>query len=142
MADRRTRRLDGTVDAGRTRMAESSKQAWEDVGERFASFGRLVAEHYKQRGEERGAPTAEEDRRRLEEAVATITRQLDQAFSSLGDTLRDPEAKDDLKTAARAVGDALAITFTEVGAEVRKRVGPSAKGATDEEGPGGDEPEA
>lgn len=125
-------------------MAESSKQAWEDVGERFASFGRMVAEHYKQRGEERGTPTTEEDRRKLEEALATITRQLDQAFTSLGDTFRDPEAKDGLKQAARSVGDALAITFTEVGAEVRKRVGGSAKGSADEPGedePGEDEPE-
>jgi len=108
-------------------MPENSKEAWEDVGERFASFGRLVAEHYKQRGEERSTPTPEEDRRKLEEALATITRQLDQAFTSLGDTFRDPEAKDGLKQAARSVGDALAVTFTEVGQEVRKRVGGSDK---------------
>lgn len=121
-------------------MPESSKEAWEDVGERFASFGRMVAEHYKQRGEERGAPPTEEDRRKLEEALATVTRQLDQAFTSLGDTFRDPDAKEGLKQAAKSVGDALAVTFTEVGQEVRKRVGSSGKGSSEQ--PGGDQPEA
>ncbi len=122
-------------------MVENSKQAWEDVGEHFASFGRTVAEHYRQRGEERGAPPSEEDRRKLEEAVETITRQLDQAFTSLGDTIRDPEAKEGLKQAARSVGDALAITFTEVGQEVRKRVGGAGKGSESEPGGEGSEGE-
>jgi hypothetical protein len=113
-------------------MTGSSKEAWEDVGERFAAFGRMVAEHYRQRGEAVGAPPTEEDRRRLEEAIATMTRQLDQAFTSFGDTLRDPEAKASLKQAARSVGDALAVTVTEVGQEVRKRVGGSSKGTPSE----------
>lgn len=119
-------------------MAESSKQAWEDVGERFTTFGRTVAEHYRQRGEERGAPPTEEDRRKLDEAIETLTRQLDQAFTSLGDTLRDPEAKEELKQAARSVGSALTVTFTEVGQEVRKRVGSAGKGSEGESG--GEEP--
>jgi hypothetical protein len=127
-------------------VAESSKQAWEDVGERFSTFGRTVAEHYRQRGEERGAPPTEEDRRKLEEAVETLTRQLDQAFTSLGDTLRDPEAKEELKQAARSVGSALTVTFTEVGQEVRKRVGSAGKDSASEPGGeesgGGDAPEA
>ncbi len=120
-------------------MAEGTKQAWEDVGDRFTSFGKMVAEHYRQRGEERGAPPTEEDRRKLEEGLATITRQLDQAFTSFGDTLRDPEAKESLKQAAKSVGDALAVTFTEVGQEVRKRVGGSDKGPDET---GGDAPQA
>jgi hypothetical protein len=87
-------------------MAGSSKEAWDEVGERFAVFGRALAARYKQLEQERGA-TTEEDKRRLDEAVSTITRQLDQAFTSVGDTIRDPRAKDDLKLAARSVGDAL-----------------------------------
>ena len=121
-------------------MVENSKEAWEEVGDRFAAFGRMVAEHYKQRGETVGAPPSEEDRRKLEEAVATVTRQLDQAFTSFGDTLRDPEAKESLKQAARSVGDALSVTVTEVGHEVRKRVGGSKKRSGSE--PGASEPGA
>jgi hypothetical protein len=120
-------------------MAEGTKQAWEDVGDRFAAFGRMVAEHYRQRGEQQGAPPTEEDRRKLEEALATVTRQLDQAFTAFGDTLRDPEAKESLKQAARSVGDALTVTFTVVGQEVRKRVAGSDEGSGET---GGDAPHA
>jgi hypothetical protein len=105
-------------------MADSSKEAWDEVGERFAVFGRALAARYKQLEQDRGA-TTEEDKRKVEEALSTITRQLDQAFTSLGDTIRDPGAKDGLKQAARSVGDALAITFSEVTEEVRKRIGRS-----------------
>lgn len=103
-------------------MAESSKEAWDEVGERFAVFGRALAARYKQLEQERGA-TTEEDKRKVEEAIQTVTRTLDQAFTSLGDTIRDPAAKDGLKQAARSVGDALGVTFTEVADEVRKRMG-------------------
>ena len=126
-------------------MAESSKEAWDEVGERFATFGRALAARYKQLEQERGA-TTEEDKRKLEEAVQTVTRTLDQAFTSLGDTLRDPHAQKGLKDAARSVGDALGVTFSEVSGEVRKRIGRS--GGPDEppERPNGssegDEPKA
>lgn len=105
-------------------MARSSKDAWDEVGERFAVFGRALAARYKQLEQERGA-TTEEDKRKIEEAFSTLTRQLDRAFTSLGDTIRDPSAKDDLKLAARSVGDALTVTFQDVSDEVRKRIGRS-----------------
>ncbi len=105
-------------------MAESSKEAWDEVGERFAVIGRALAARYRQLELERGT-TTEEDKRKVEEALSTITRQLDQAFTSLGDTIRDPGAKDGLKQAARSVGDALAISFSEVSDEVRKHIGRS-----------------
>lgn len=105
-------------------MAESSKEAWDEVGERFAVFGRALAARYKQLEQERGA-TTDEDKRKVEEAIQTVTRTLDQAFTSLGDTIRDPAAKQGLKDATRAVADALGVTFSEVSVEVRKRVGRS-----------------
>lgn len=105
-------------------MAGSSKEAWDEVGERFAVFGRTLAARYKQLEQERGT-TPEEDKRKIEEAFSTLTRQLDQAFTSIGDTIRDPAAKDGLKQAARSVGDALGVTFQEVSDEIRKRIGKS-----------------
>jgi hypothetical protein len=115
-------------------MAGSSKEAWDEVGDRFATFGRALAARYKQLEQERGA-TTEEDKRKIEEAFSTITRQLDQAFTSLGETIRDPSAKDDLKQAARSVGDALGVTFQEVSGEIRKRIGKSEAGETPPERP-------
>lgn len=115
-------------------MAGSSKEAWDEVGERFAVFGRALAGRYKQLEQERST-TTEEDKRKIEEAFSTLTRQLDQAFTSLGDTIRDPQAKDDLKLAARSVGDALTVTFQEVSGEIRKRVGKGGSSETPPERP-------
>lgn len=102
-------------------MVERSKQAWNDVGERFASWGRLVAERYRQA--EGSGPSAEETRKDLEEAAKGLAEQLNRAFTALGDTIRDPEAKKDLTDAVKALGDAVAVTVTETGEEVRKRFG-------------------
>lgn len=126
-------------------MVEGSKEAWDDVGDKFATFGRALAARYKQLEQERGT-TTDEDKRKLEEAIQTVTRTLDQAFTSLGDTLRDPHAQQGLKDAARSVGDALGVTFSEVSGEVRKRIGRGGDTTDAPERPdasaGGNEPKA
>jgi len=105
-------------------MAESSKEAWNEVGDKFGEWSRMLGEKYRKRGEELGA-TAEEDRKKLEDAIQTVTRQLDQAFTSFGETLRDPEAKQHLKEATKSLGDALSTTFSEVGDQIRSKLGSS-----------------
>lgn len=105
-------------------MAGSSKDAWNEVGERFGEWSKMLGERYRKRGEELGA-TSDEDRRKLEEAVNAVTRQIDQAFTSLGETLRDPAAKQQLKDATKSLGDALSATFSEVGEQVRSKIGGS-----------------
>ncbi len=105
-------------------MAGNTKDAWDEVGDRFAEWSRMLAERYKLRGEQLGANSLE-DRRKLEEAVQGVTRQLDQAFTALGETLRDPEAKKSLGNAARAFGDAMSTTLSEAGDQIRSRFGSS-----------------
>jgi hypothetical protein len=105
-------------------MAESSKEAWNQVGDKFGEWSRLLGEKYRKRGEELGT-SAEEDRKKLDDAIQTVTRQLDQAFGSFGETLRDPEAKHQLKEATKAFGDALSTTFSEVGEQIRNKLGSS-----------------
>src|SRR4029450_13839456 len=73
-------------------MADSAKEAWNEVGDKFGEWSRLLGERYRKRGEELGS-TVEEDRKKLDDAFQTVTRQLDQAFTSFGETLRDAEAK-------------------------------------------------
>jgi hypothetical protein len=105
-------------------MAGGTKDAWEDVGERFSEWGRMVAERHRKLGQEQGS-VPDEDRRKLDEAVQAVTRQLDQAFKALGDTFRDPEGKQQLNRAVRSLGDALSTTFNDAGEEIRKRFGGS-----------------
>jgi hypothetical protein len=98
-----------------------SNDAWAEVDRRFSEFGRLVAERHRKAGQEQGAPPPEQAKRSLEEAFSVVTRQLDVAFSTAGDTIRDPETKETLKQAGKAVMNALASTVSDVGNEIRKR---------------------
>ena len=103
-------------------MAES-KAAWDRVGEDFKALGRQVKQHYDQRprpaGTEGAAPSAE--RRKVDEALEKLRNSLDQAFSALGDAVRDPEVGEQTKKAATSLSDALTATFSEASERFRKR---------------------
>jgi hypothetical protein len=101
-----------------------TNEAWNEVGERFASWGRHLAERYK----DTSGPvreSAQESQRKLEAAGRDITDALDRAFTALGDTIRDEQAKQDLKEAVRALGDAVSVTVTETTQRIRQSVGSS-----------------
>jgi len=99
-------------------MAQHAKDAWNEVGERFASWGRHLSDHYKQAG---SGPTAKETQHKLEEAARQIGTQLDRAFSAIDGTLRDAEAKMDLKGAVGAIGSAVGATIDDAGNAIRRR---------------------
>ena len=102
-------------------MTGDSKEAWAEVDRRFSEFGRIVADRYRKAGDGRTPDETQEMRRSLEDAFSKVTRRLDQAFSSVGDTIRDPEAKESFKQAGKAVLTAFGATANEVGDQVRKR---------------------
>jgi hypothetical protein len=106
-------------------MAES-RAAWEQVGEEFRALGRQVKEHYEQQprskgpeGEGDGPPPA--DRRKVDEALQKLTESLDQAFSALGEAIRDPRFGEQTKKAAGSLNDALNATFAEASERLRKK---------------------
>jgi hypothetical protein len=109
-------------------MAES-KAAWDKVGEDFRALGRQVKQHYDQRprpGTEvqeapEGQATPAGDRRKVDEALEKLRNSLDQAFSALGDAVRDPQVGDQTKKAATSLSDALTATFAEASERFRKR---------------------
>jgi prophage DNA circulation protein len=103
-------------------MADSAKDAWTNVGERFSSWGRRVADRYKETG---ATETPQETQRKLEEAARELGDQLNRAFTALGDTLRDEQAKQDLRKAVGAIRDAVAATVNEAGTAIRERLGQS-----------------
>ena len=108
-----------------------TNEAWNEVGERFASWGRHVSERYK----DASGPvreSAQESQRKLEDAARDITDALDRAFTALGDTIRDERAKDDLKQAVRALGDAVSVTVAETTERIRRGVGSSSQDPTGE----------
>ncbi len=112
-------------------MAES-RQAWEDVGERFAALGRRVKQFYEQRGGQEAASPA--DRREVEDALRKLADSLDQAFTAVGDAARDPAFGEETRRAAASLGEALSATFAEVSDDLRDRFRGKGKG------PGGPAP--
>jgi hypothetical protein len=106
-----------------TTMADNAKDAWSEVSDRFTSWGKLVTERYRERKPDAGTgETSEESGRKLDDAARDLSDQLNRAFSALGDTLRDAEAKDRLKEAVKTLGDAVTLTVNETTEEVRKRL--------------------
>jgi hypothetical protein len=126
-------------------MAES-RAAWDKVAEDFKVLGRHVKQHYDQRprpegsGEPQGgapvdrgsevqkvpedqqgqAPPAA-DRRKVDETLEKLRDSLEQAFSALGDAVRDPQVGEQTKKAANSLSDALTATFSEASERFRKR---------------------
>ena len=113
-------------------MAEN-KAAWDKVGEDFRALGRQVKQHYDQRPrpEEPGEPqggapenregTPPADRRKVDEALQKLTESLEQAFSALGDAVRDPQVGEQTRKAAGSLSDALTATFAEASERFRKK---------------------
>ena len=100
--------------------AENAKQAWNDVGERFSSWGSRLSDHYRQAGGA-GRSTVEGSQRKLEEAAREIGNEIGRALTALGDTINDDDAKKELKLAVSAIGDAVTVTVSEAGKAVRGR---------------------
>ena len=104
-------------------MPQNAKQAWNEVGDRFASLGRHLSDHYKEAG---SGQSAKEAQRKLEEAARQIGNQLDRAFSALDGTLRDAEAKKDLKDVVPVHLGHHQVQHDRVGVLVERRLDPPA----------------
>src|SRR5262245_22559075 len=106
-------------------MAES-KAAWDQVGEDFKVLGRQVKQHFDQQprpetGGQEGQAAPAADRRKLDEAREKPRDSLDQAFSALGDAVRDPNVGEQTKKAATSLSEALTATFSEASERFRKK---------------------
>jgi hypothetical protein len=101
---------------------KQTRKAWDEVGKEFSDVGRRIGEHYRKLGEETRSAAAAQ-RQTVTEAVRKAVDQLDQAFTGLGNALRDPETKRTLTRATHSLRQALDVTFGALGEEIRKRTG-------------------
>jgi hypothetical protein len=102
---------------------DETKRAWDEVGDGFVNLRKIISERYRDLGEERGSRTATPEEGRTADAFRRATDELDRAFTSLGDTLRDDDAREQMRDTGRKLSDALKVTFAEVSDEVRRAVG-------------------
>jgi hypothetical protein len=99
-------------------MAES-REAWEQVGREFSALGRQVRQRYEQQSGSDAAPAAEQ--RKVDDALRQLRDSLDQAFTALGEAIRDPEFGEQTKKAAGSLSDAMSATFSEVSERFKRR---------------------
>jgi len=122
-------------------MTESAKQAWSEVGDRFSSFGRRVADRYREAGSDEAAES-EASQRELQRVAKELVDELARGFSAIGATIRDEEAKRDLGNTVSAIGDAITATVNEASEGIRSgrtgSSGDSAEGSGGAEGSEGD----
>ena len=113
-------------------MTDDAKQAWGDVGEKFASWGRRVSDRYKE--SEHSEAETEETTRELQRVAREVIDGVTRGVSAVGGTLRDHEATEDLKAAVGSLGDAITATVAEATDAMRsgKKSEPSDAAAPDE----------
>jgi hypothetical protein len=104
-------------------MTESAKEAWSEVGDRFATWGRQVVDRYH--GSATDEADADETEREMKRAAKDLVDELARGFSALSDTLRDDQARKDLTDAVSAIGDAITATVEETTQSIRPGSGSS-----------------
>lgn len=109
-------------------MTDSAKEAWSKVGERFGSWGRRVADHYRSAGSKGdgdggrdgwdGTAPAEPEGE-LKRTVKSLVDELSRGFSAVNETIRDDTARRELADAVSAIGDAVTATVEETTGAIR-----------------------
>jgi hypothetical protein len=94
----------------------TSKDAWNEVGDRFTAVGKRLANNYDKRTD---PGSAKDTQHKVEEVVREIGNQLGRAFEAVDDTVRDDAARQDLKQAFNALGSAISSTVEEAASAIR-----------------------
>ena len=85
-----------------------SKAKWDEVGDRFTALGRKLKTHYDENAQTK--PEAE----KAQDALHQIGDALDAGFTAIGESLRDTQMRDELKSAGVAITDALSASLDDV----------------------------
>jgi phage-related minor tail protein len=96
-------------------MAEA-KAKWDEVGDRFGEIGR----HLKDRFDVNAAFGADE-RDKVNDALRQLGDALDAGFTTIGETLRDPAMRDEMKSAGSSIADAIAATLRDASDAIKRR---------------------
>jgi hypothetical protein len=99
---------------------DDSKRAWTEVGLRFGALGGRIREHYEKAAGE--APESAPDQAAVAQALDTLGRAVQQVVDSVGDAVKDPAVRDELKDAFGAMGSAMEATIADVSETVGDKV--------------------
>jgi hypothetical protein len=110
----------GDDSTGRTREA-----AWDDVAAQFSNLGKQLRNRFDR-------PADESESAREGAGGETVRRwidSLDETFTRLGDTVRDPAFRREAGSSVSQLGQALGVTLRELGEQLQTRFG-RARGET------------
>jgi hypothetical protein len=103
--------------------------AWDDVAAHFSRLGQQVRERFERpAGEAAGATETPSDAPSTRETPSgdTVRRwidKLDETFTRLGDTVRDPAFRQEAGASVGRLGEALGVTLREAGEQLQGRFG-------------------
>jgi hypothetical protein len=92
-----------------------AKERWDEVGEQFGQLGRRLKDRF-----EANAAFGPDERETVTDALRQLSDALDAGFTTIGDTLRDPGMRDELKTAGNSIADAIAATLRDVSDAIKR----------------------
>jgi hypothetical protein len=98
-------------------MENDAKKAWNEVGDRFSSLGKRLSDNY--RASDPDATSANDTQGKVEEVVREIGNHLGRAFEAVDNTVRDEEARKELKGAFTALGTAISSSVDEAAGSIR-----------------------
>jgi len=114
-------------------MVEAREAAWNRVTEQFSALADRVKQHYQTH--DQAAPTPAEAGDSVRDALRTLGDAADRLASTVGDAVRDPDVKSTARTAANSLVDAIGLTLSQLGGDLRARTDkrPAAEDAAWEE---------
>ena len=89
-----------------------ARESWDEVGKVLEGLGLKLKMHLENA---RDSVDGEQLGDALKSAAATV----DSAFDAVGNAVRDPAVKEDVRRAGAALSDAIATTFSEVSRNIR-----------------------
>jgi hypothetical protein len=95
-------------------MAEA-KDKWDEVGERFGELGRSLKDRF-----DANAAFGAAERERVNDALRQLADALDAGFTTIGETLRDPAMRDEMKSAGSSIADAITATLRDVSDAIKR----------------------
>jgi hypothetical protein len=93
-----------------------AKDKWDEVGEHFSRLGHQLKDRF-----DVNATFGSEEREQVNAALRQLGDALDAGFTTIGDTLRDPAMRDEMKTAGTSITDAIAATLHDISHAIKRR---------------------
>jgi Flp pilus assembly pilin Flp len=91
-----------------------AQESWREVGKVLDGLGLKLKMHFERAQEE-------VERERFRDALDAAGAGVQKAFDALGEAVRDPAIRDDVRQAATSLSEAVSNTFSELGAQLRNR---------------------